>query len=180
MPLPYAVIPNPGRLFLANVGEGSAFRLSSLPHRISAPSYQRIIATPFRRCYVDDAKCLHRKRSSRHEQSTNTRATTQDRTDRSAHVAGQPKGIGPAWTQETKSKNVCKCPKALPSIPNASAGAHSVDLAYLYPPFLSHICHPLTPTAEGDSYVAAVFRPAPLTPRNRINVSSRASRGTCF
>src|SRR5712672_2035137 len=97
------------------------------------------------------------KRSSRHEQSTNARATTQNRTHRSAHVAGQPKGIGPAWTQETKSKNVCKCPKALPGIPNASARAHSVDSAYLYPPFLSHICHPACPELRGKCSQGPTF-----------------------
>src|SRR5712672_291034 len=99
------------------------------------------------------------KRSSRHEQSTNPRATTQNRTHRSAHVAGQPKGIGPAWTQETKSKNVCKCPKALSSIPNASAGAHSVDSAYLYPPFLSHICHPACPELREKCSEGPAFSP---------------------
>src|SRR5712672_1519631 len=97
------------------------------------------------------------KRSSRHEQSTNTRATTKGRTHRSAHVAGQPKGIGPAWAQKTKSKNVCKCPKALPSIPNASAGAHSVDSAYLYPPFLSRIGHPACPELRGKCSQGPAF-----------------------
>src|SRR5712672_1287685 len=114
-----------------------------------------------------------KKRSSRHEQSTNPRVTTQDRTHRSAHVAGQPKGIGPAWTQKTKSKIVCKCPKALPSIPNASAGAHSVDSAYLYPALLSHICTrrcsrisviPPVPSFEGSAARDLLFPLLPVAP----------------
>ena len=44
-------------------------------------------------------------------------------------MAGQPKGIGPAWTQETESKIVCKCLKALRSMPTTSARTRSVAIS---------------------------------------------------
>ena len=67
------------------------------------------------------------KKEARHEHSASAQTGIQSQSDRSALLAGQFKGIGPARTEETQGSILCGSSEALRAVRAASARTRGVS-----------------------------------------------------